>query len=219
MQDGQKLQSSSTSRIQFLEEKFNKINGKIEEGDHKNSKFMKKNFKQLQERILVLETSIKTSDKTLTSLEKKFKKQEKYIKNVLKTLKGLSSTGGSSRKSSLYQRAMKNYRSKRYKTAKKQLTSLASNKSLKKSQQARVIHNLGMISYIQKNDKESVIYFGRLFTKYPKSSYNKNGLFFMAKSFRRQKKIAQAKETLKEIIRRYPKSKQAKQSKKLLKTI
>lgn len=206
MQDGQKLQSDFSSRIHALEEQLNKVTGQVEEGDHKTAQKIQEQIKNLEEKISVFETAINTSDEKLANIENK-------LKEILKTLKKSSRA----KEKSLYNRAMANYKAKKYKTAKRLLISLLKKKKgLKKAQRARILHNLGMISYTKKENNEAIVYFGRLFTQYPKSSYNKNGLLFTARTFIRQKKKREAKQALNELIGNFPKAKQVKQARKLL---
>ena len=222
MKDGQKLQSDFTSRIQALEEQFNQISGKVEEERHRVGQAIQGRSKRLDERISVLETIVESSDKKLALIEKKLSQQDKYLKNVLKTLKSFShGQKASNRKKthSLYSKAMKNYKAAKYKTAKKQLMTLLKKSGLKSSQKARILHNLGMISHIGKRPNEAIVYFGRLFTQYPKSTYNKNGLLFTAKSFIQQKKLDEARQTLNELKRRFPKGNHIKEATKLLRSL
>ena len=221
MKDRQTLQSNITSRIQTLEEEQNKINGKIEESNYKATE----NAQKMEEKLLLLQAKADATSKELTGLKNKIAQQDKYLKEVLSTLNSFSgkkskskSRSKSKSKSSPYQTAMSNYKKKRYDTAQRQLANLLNTK-LKSYQKARVFHNLGMIAFMKKNYKDSIIYFSRLFNQYPKSSYNKAGLLYTAKSYIRQKKKESAKQLLKELSKRFPKTKEAKQAKGLLKTL
>ena len=224
MKDGQKLQSGAVARLQALEERLGQVSGKVEEGDHQITQKTENQIQSLQEKVALLETNGAAFQKKLSELEKKSRSQERYLKQVLETLqsiapsknKGVSSKSGTN---TLFKRAVANYKAGKYKSAKQQFSSLAKSRHLKYAQKTRTLHNLGMIAYSNKENDEAIVHFSRLFTKHPKSSFNKRGLLFMAKTFIRLKESGKAKQTLNQLIRRYPKSSQANEAKKLLKTL
>lgn len=213
--DSQKLSADITVRMQSIEERLNSITGKVEETEYNTGQTIESKMKGVEERLAVMETNYESQTKQLTAIEAKLKSQDEYLQNVLKTLKGLSAKPKKSKKQSPYQAAMAEYKKGRYKTAEPMLEDLLA-KKLSSGQKARVTHNLGMINYMNKNNKKALIYFSQLFTKYPKSGYNKNGLFFLAKTFERLGQKDEAKQTLNELIAKWPKAKQVKKAKALL---
>jgi len=96
---------------------------------------------------------------------------------------------------------------------------LLDKKKIKSNRKARVLHNLGMSSFLLKQNDQALIYFSKLITDYPKSHYNKNGLLFLGKSFKKLNQKEQAKQTFSELVSRFPKSKQTKEAKKILKKL
>jgi len=111
---------------------------------------------------------------------------------------------------------MGDYKRGRYKSAKSKLADLYNNKLVSGSRKARVIHNLGMIAYMEKDNGAALTYFSTLFTEMPKSGYNKNGLLFLGKTFKRLGQTEEMKQTLNELITRWPKARQVSEAKKLL---
>jgi TolA-binding protein len=217
MQDSQKLNADFTVRLQNLEERLSNVSGKVEEGQHQTQKTVDTRIQALEEKITLIEASQKSQTEGLTILTEKLASQEKYIGEVLGTLKNLSGKGkAKTKKRSHYEDAMADYKKGRYKSAKTKLSALLNGKRLKKSQKARVIHNMGMISFMNKENESALTYFSQLFTQHPKSGYNKNGLLFLAKTFRRIGKKEEAKQSLSELIKRWPKARQVKEAKKIL---
>lgn len=222
MQDSQKLTADFSVRLQNLEDRLSNVTGQVEESTYKTQKSLEERIQSLEEKLTVTENTQKTQAETLASLEAQIKKQGAYIKEVLSNLKSITKTGGKSsgsKKRSAYDEAMWNYRKARYKTAKGQLLTLLEKGKLSGSRKARVIHNLGMIAYMDKENDKALAYFSRLFTEYPKTGYNKNGLLFLARTFNRLNKKDEAKQTLQELVKRFPKAKQVKQAKKMLSTL
>jgi TolA-binding protein len=217
MQDSQKLNADFTVRLQNLEERLSEVSGKAEENQHQTQKSIDTRIQSIEEKITLMEASQKSQAEGLNELSEKLASQEKYIDEVLGTLKNLSGKGKSkSKKLSDYEDAMADYKRGRYKSAKSKLSALLNNKSLSGSQKTRVIHNLGMIAYMDKENESALTYFSQLFTQYPKSGYNKNGMLFLAKTFNRIGKKEEAKQTLSELIKLWPKARQVKEAKKLL---
>ncbi len=208
MVQSQELVADTTVKIQALEERLGGLTGKLDELDHNSQIQLQTQVDTLNQRITLLEESNKT-------LQSKVDEQSKYLQEVLGTLKNLSS-GAPKKKLSDYDQAMSDYGKGRYGQAKPILVKLLNNKSIKGSQQARVLHNLGMISYMDKEFDKALVYFSRLFTEHGKTGYNKNGLLFLARSFEKLGQKEQASQTLNELIARFPDAKQVKDAKEML---
>lgn len=211
VKDSQKLNANFTVRLQELEARLSDLSGQTEESKYQVQTSVDERLKMLLERLTVLEENQK-------QLQEQAKQQEQYTSEVLKNLKSLTSKkkGKSSKKLSLYDSAMSDYKRGRYDAAFASLQKLLKTKSIKGQRRARVMHNLGMISYIKKNNTDALTYFSKLFTEMPKSSYNRNGLLFLAKTFKRLGQEAEMKQTLNELVNSWPKAKQVKEAKKLL---
>ena len=204
-----KVSADTVSRIGALEESIAKIRGLIENQSYNTQNNFNQRQGELEQRIKLLEES---QELTLNRL----KKQDKYLKELLSSLKGKSSK---KKGPSTYQRAMINYQKKYYKSAKKYLLMLFENKSIKGKRRAQVIHHLGMVEYHMKNNQKSLFYFSKLYTLFPKSSLNKNGLLHLGKVFQRANKKAEARSTLNQLVQQFPDSKEAKKAKEIIKEL
>lgn len=209
VQDSQKLNADFLVRMQELENRVGNLSGQTEETNHQVQSNINERLKELLDRIQVLEENQK-------QLQEKAEQQEQYTSEVLKNLKSLTGKSSGKKKKSAYDLAMDDYRKGRYKSALPRLQKLLKSKSLSKGKKARVIHNLGMISFINKKNTDALTYFSKLYTEMPKSGYNKNGLLFLGKTFKRLGQTEEMKQTLNELIKNWPKAKQVKEAKKLL---
>lgn len=216
LQDGQKLNADFTVRLQTLEESLSNVSGRIEEGQHETQKTLDSRLTEIEGKMAVIEENQKNQDTLLNELKAKTEAQDQYIQEVLGTLKKISGGGKAKKKLSPYRDAMNDYGKGRYKSAKTKLLTLLNGNKVKGGQKARVIHNLGMIAYMDKENDKALAYFSRLFSEFPKTGYNKNGLLFLAKTFKRLNKKEEAKQTLQELISRFPKAKQVSSAKKML---
>ena len=220
--ESQKLTAEATVRMQQLEERMNSITGQVEESGHKRQTSTQKQLTELKDKLMVIEENNKTLNTDVANIKISLAEQKVYLDKVLKSLSSMSKSAPkkkSKKKLSEYDKAMSTYKKGRYKSAKAQLQELLDKKKVKGSRRARVLHNLGMSSFFLKQDDQVLIFFSKLFTDYPKSGYNKNGLLFLGKSFRRLKKKDEAKQTLNELITRFPKAKQAGEAKSILKKL
>ena len=95
------------------------------------------------------------------------------------------------------------------------LVSLVDSKKLKKKEKEAALFYLGMIQFKEKNFEEAKVYFSKLFSEYPDSSYGASTLLNLAKSFIQLKSKEEASQSLDELITRYPKSKEAQEGAKL----
>ena len=75
------------------------------------------------------------------------------------------------------------------------------------------------IEYINKNFDNALIYFSKVYTKYPKSSFAPNALLHIGLTFKKQNKNDNALAAFKEVIKNYPKSSQANTAKNHLKIL
>lgn len=216
MSQGQKLTADVTVKLQNIEERMQEFQGVLEESGHSKNEMTSK----LDERIKSLEEIIKTlTDQSneqklkMSSIEARLADQDKFIKEILGTLKSASAP---KKKLNEYDEAMATYGKGRYSTAKPLLEALLTSNKYKSSKRARILHNLGMVSYITKNNEDAMTYFSKLYTEHSSSSYNANGLIHLARTFERMGQKDQAKQTLQEMIAKFPKHKRVKTAKEML---
>ena len=214
--ESQKLTAEATVRMQQLEERMNSITGQVEESGHQQKMTVQNQIKELKDKLVVVEENNKSLNTEVASLKTSMEEQKAYLDKVLKSLTKMSAPKKKeNKKLSDYDKAMATYKRGKYKEAKAEFQELLKQK-LSGSKRSRVLHNLGMCSFILKQDDQVLIYFSKLFTDFPKSGYNKNGLLFLGKSFQRMNKKDEAKQTFNELLTRFPKAKQTSEAKKLL---
>jgi TolA-binding protein len=215
--EGQKLSADVTVRLQAMEERLNSLGGVMEETSHEAEQKILKRLTALEERLVVLEEGNKVTGPELAQLKADVAAQSKYIQDVLGTLKNLSGTksapAAKAKEASPYEAAMELYGKGRYKDARAPLIALYEDKKITGARRARILHNLGMIDYMAKNDQESLVFFSRLFTEFPKSGYNKNGLLHLGRIFQRLNKPEEARQSYTELVNRFPDAKEAKTAK------
>jgi TolA-binding protein len=212
-------------KLEDMQQQIAQLRGSIEEGGHQQKQTLKVNIKELEDRLLFVEESNKMLLENLQEIRTKVKEQKDFLAKVLKTLESAAkspkriSKKKAEKKKSIYDKAMRLYKIRHYTKVKPILIELLKNKKIQGDKRARIFHNLGMIQFIKKKNKDALIYFSQLFTEHPKASYNANGLLYMAKAFKRLERKDETKQTLEELIKRYPKSKQVKEARSILKKL
>lgn len=227
MVEGQRMTAEGTVRLQVMEDRINQLSGQIEESHKAKDDKKSEEIQKIKEELLVLQKSNEESTKSIATMQTQLTEMQDYMKKLMGSLTKLTGDKKSKKKKSKkktkklspYWQAMSDYKKARYKKAKKGLQSLIDNKKIKGNQKARIIHNLGMIAYMDKNYNEAITLFSRLFTEYPEAPYNPNGLLFLGRSFLEAKQTESAKQTLEELIQRFPKKKQAKTAQGILKKL
>lgn len=204
-----------SDRITVLEKKLTQVSGLLEELEYKQKSQLKIQNQTWEEKFIALEETSRESYQNIEILKKDLTEQSLYIKKVLSELKSMKTP----KKQNSYATAMLHYKKGRYKKARELLLRLEKKSTIRGNRRARLLHNLGLIGYMTKKYDQGLKYLSTLFTEFPKSNYNKNGLLILGKSLRASSKQEESKLIFAELIKRFPKSKQAKIAGQILREI
>jgi len=222
----QKSNANSNLRLQTIEEQVQKLTGMLDEAQFKNTEG-KKEYQVLQEKLATMEENDRKQNEAIRLLSERVAEQTKYLEEVIKSLNTLSDqkpraekksellVGVDSKNEISVQEGIRLYKAKSYDDAKEIFSQLVDNKKTKRKDKERSLQYLGLIEFKKKNFEEAKVYFSRLFSDYPESSYNATGLLFLARSFNELKQKEEAKFTLDELLTRFPNSSEAKEASKL----
>jgi TolA-binding protein len=223
--DLQVSQSARTIRdlsetIQQLKSQINSTSGQIEENDHKRSQkaqeqslTFSQTVSQLSEQVKILISDNILVKAKLEKIEKDMDAQRKYLKNVTGTLTKISGPTKSSSSSKL-KNAHKAFEKNQKKKAKALYQELLNEGKINAAQKNHVYFNLGLLDYWAAKYNKGLVYFSKIYTKYPRSSFSPRSLLYIARSFKKQSKNAEASAMYKELIKNYPSSAHAKTAKK-----
>lgn len=224
----QQSTASNSARFQSLEEQMLKLNGAVEEMAHNKGQDSKEVL-LLKERLNQLDEVNKKQSENIKLLADKVNEQSKYIEQVVKSLSDLAEKKEAeakeapkkkaekveSEKDNSIKGALAKYKAHEYEDAKNTFESLLENSKLKKKDKSTAVYYLGLIQYKEKKYEDAKIYFSRVFTEFPDSTYCAPALLNLAKTFTQLKSKEEAKQTLDELISRFPKSKEAVEGAKL----
>ena len=221
----QKSSANASSRFSTLEEEVAKLTGKLEESIHSKQEDSK-DTALMKDRLTELEDLNKKQIEFMKALNDKVQEQSKYIEQVIASLSSLTEQKEQSKKKEVkldngplqnvtVRGAIGKYKAHDLIGSKEILLSLVDNKKLRKKEKEAALFYLGMIQYKDKNFEEAKVYFSKLFTEYPESSYGASTLLNLAKTFIQLKSKEEATQSLDELATRYPKSREALEGAKL----
>ncbi len=198
--------------------KLEEINYSQNQEESETQKTLVANLLQINEQLKVLMEENKLQKEQISALSKELESQKEFIKKVTSTLKGINSSGGSSSRSkgSLLKQAHKAFEKNKQKEARDLYNRVLAEEKINNAQKNHVYFNLGLLDYWNKRYDEALVYFSKIYTKYPRSSLSPRALLYIARSFKKSKKLEEAKATYSEVMSNYPKSKQATYAKKEL---
>jgi len=221
LNQGQKLSVDNQVKLQQLEESIAQLTGKFEEKKHRDEVKSAEGFKDLSERVRLLE------EKNI-SLENSLKEQKDYLAQVLETLKKFSAPPPPEKKTILkekktgpkeksdFEEGITLFKAGKFSKAEPLLIAALEEKGIKGEKKAKILHALGGINYQNKKFEEAVVYLSRLYTEQPKSSLIPNSLFILGKSFKSSKQNEKAQATFEQLINDFPKSPEATKAKEFV---
>jgi TolA-binding protein len=236
VQQTKKTTATGNSRLTEIEERLNNLNGQIEEVNHSKKKSTDEN-RQLNERITALEESNKKQVEYLKALTEKVNNQSGYIEEVIESLAKIAKsspqpTQNSKKKKNevidegvtisddvpaTFKNGYEKYQEKDYQTAKDIFLQVSNNKKNNKKNREGSTHFLGMIELKDKNYESAKVYFSKLVSESPTSSYAPAAMLQLGKTFNLLKSNEEATMTFELLISSYPDSKEASEAKKLIK--
>ena len=217
-----------TSQVNELRGSVASTSGQIEELGHKSVQTKEEQQLTFSQSISQLAEQMKavTAENTLlksevASLKEEQKNLRTYLNKVNSTLTSLGGGKSSSKKrgASKLQKAHKAFEANKLKDARQLYLELLSAKKspINAAQRNHVYFNLGLMDYWDKNFNGSLVYFSKIYTKYPRSSFAPRSLLYIARSFGKLNKTDEANASYNELIQNYPKSKHAQTAKKEIK--
>lgn len=227
IQQTQKSSANNSARFSSIEEQVQRLSGQVEELSHQRAQSLKDN-QELNKRLTTMEETNVKQVEYIKALTEKVNNQSDYIAEVISTLEKMNKEAEKpSKKKAVikredegvdinddepvisYSEGLKKYRAKDLDGAKDIFKKVEGDKKAKKKDREGATHFLGMIEYRNKNYEEAKVYFSKLFSDNPKSSFAAPTLLNLAKTFDKLNAKEEAIMTIEELQSRFPKSKEA----------
>lgn len=219
MKDSQGLLADVVTQMKDMQSQLDKMNGKIEELEHRQKGVDPQALQKMSENVTLLQTQQQSDSEQLSKIQAELKEQRAFLEKVTASLSSMGSEKprASSKKKSAkaeLSEALVLVKDGKYSEAKSELESLIDAEGLTPGDNNKIMHGLGRIEYYTKNYDQALVYFSKVYTKYPKASLAPNSLLYIAKSLKKLGKKDEAKEAFTRVAEDYPGSKESAEAKK-----
>jgi len=220
MKDSQGLVVNLVSQVKELQGQIDKLNGKIEELEHKQSQ--NHADPKAQSEVQTLSTQQAQLSEQLRLIQIEMKEQRSFLEKVTQSLGKLDSQPEpktTSKKKSPKQElneALELIKKNQYNDAKDILTNLIDHKELTPGEKNKVLFGLGKVEFYTQKFDESLVYFSKIYTRFPQASLAPGSLLFIGKSLKKLGKKDEAQQAFAKLLEDYPKAPEAKEAKKEL---
>lgn len=216
--NSQGLVAEMVGQMKDLQLQIDKLNGRLDETENRNKNIDPEGLGKMNETIAMVKAQQEAETAQLQLIQNELKEQKAFLEKVMASLSSVSSQNNTksqkkSAKSDLKE-ALSLVKANKYDAARTQLEGLIDHADLSAGDRNKVIHGLGKVEFYTKNYEKGLVYFSKIFSKYPKSSLAPSSLLFIGKSLKKMKKKDEAKEAFAKVVEDYPSSSEAKEAKK-----
>ena len=216
MKDSQGLVADMVSQMKDMQSQLDKLNGRLEVIEHRNKKIDPEAFNKMNESMDLVKTQQEAQSAQLLQIQNELKEQRTFIEKVTTNLSNANSSSKSQKKSAKTElaHALDLIRTDDYADARTQLEALIDHSELSPGDHNKVLYGLGKAEHYTKNFEKSLVYFSKIYSKYPKSSLAASSLLFIGRNFEKMGKKDEAKQAFAKVVEDYSGSKEAKEAKK-----
>lgn len=215
MKDSQGLVADMISQMKDMQSQLDKMNGRIEELEHRNKKIDPEAINKMSENTNLIKTQQEAQGAQLLQIQNELKEQRTFIEKVTSNLSKVTSTKSQKKnaKSELAD-ALDLIKKDAYSDARSELEALIDEPELSPGDKNKVLYGLGKVEFYTENYEKSLVYFSKIYSKFPKSTLAASSLLFIGKNLVKMGKTNEAKEAFGKVVEDYAGSKEAKEAKK-----
>ena len=218
MGDTQGLMANIVSQMKDLQTQINKMNGRLEELEHRQGQVSPDQFNKMNENLTLLKTQQESQTTQLLSIQNELKEQRAFIEKVTASLasvkEGPSTKSGKKKtvKDEL-ETGLKLVKQNKFEDARRELEGLIDHDELSPGDKNKVLHGLGRVEYFSGNPDKALVYFSKIYTKYPKATLAPSCLLFIGRSLNKLGKKEEAKQAFQKVLEDYKGTKEANEAK------
>lgn len=222
MGDTQGLVADLVTQMKDMQSQLDRMNGKIEELEHKQRQVNPENLTKMSETLNVLKSQRETDSAQLTQIQSEIKEQRAFLEKVTASLSAAKETAPASKAEkkksarSELEGALDLIKENKYKEARKELEPLIDHDDLTPGDKNKVLHGLGKVEYYTGNHEKAMVYFSKIFTKFPRASLAPSSLLFIGRSLAKMGKKEEAKQAFQKVVEDYQGTKEANEASKEL---
>lgn len=216
LKDSQGLVADMVTQMKDMQSQLDRMNGRIEEVEHRQGQVDPENLNKMNETLKVLTTQQEAQSSQLLQIQNELKEQRAFIEKVTQSLASSAKAQAPKKKSAKQDLAtgLELVRKNQYAEARTELEALIDHKDLTAGEHNKVLHGLGRVEYYTGNTDKALVYFSKIFTKYPKSSLAASSLLFIGRSLKKSGKKDEATQAFQKVVEDYSGTKEANAAKK-----
>jgi TolA-binding protein len=218
--DSQGLVADMVGQMKDMQSQLDKLNGKIEELEHRNKDLDPQAINKMNESISLMKTQQETEATQLLGIQTELKDQKAFLEKLMASITAshAQAPAKSQKKSAKndLSEALDLIKTNDYSDARSILEGLIDDKELSPGDHNKVLHGLGKIEFYTKNYEKGLVYFSKIYSKYPKASLAPSSLLFIGRSLEKMGKKPEAKEAYAKVVEDYAGTSEAKEAKKEL---
>jgi TolA-binding protein len=224
LKDSQGLVSDLVNQMKDLQSQLDRMNGKVEELEHRQKQVNPENINKMTETLNVVKTQQESQSTQLLQIQNELKEQRTFMEKVTASLASVKEakeapvSKASKKKSarSELDTALIDIKENKYAEARSILETLIDHDDLTPGDHNKVLHGLGKVEYYTGNSEKALVYFSKIYTKYPKATLAPSSLLFIGRTLKKLGKKDEAKEAFAKVVEDYKGSKEANEASKEL---
>jgi TolA-binding protein len=218
MKDSQGLVADLLNQMKDMQTQLDRLNGRVEELEYKQKQVKPDEMNKISETVAQLKSQQENESTQLLAIQAELKEQRGFIEKVTKSLgeMGKQTSQPRAQKKGAKEEltaAIELVNKHKYTSAREPLEELIDHEDLSPGDHNKVFHSLGRVEYNTKNYDKALVYFSKIYTKYPQASLAPSSLLFIGRTLKKMGKTDEAKEAFSKLKDEYPKSKEAKEVK------
>jgi TolA-binding protein len=219
MKDSQTLVADLLAQNKSMQTQLNKLNGRLEELEHRQKQVNPENIHRMNETLNVMKSKQDTDSAQLVQIQNEIKEQRAFLEKVTQSLASAKEAPKAGKKKSAkadLEEGLEYIKHDTYADARTTLEALIDHPDLTPGEKNKVLYGLGKTEYYSGNSDKALVYFSKIYTKFPKASLAPSSLLFIGRSLAKLGKKDEAKEAFLKVIEDYKGSKEANEAKKEL---
>ncbi len=215
LSDSQNIVADLTVMLKNLQSQIDTLNGKVEELQKGQQALQGADLKGMSENMNVIKTQLDAVQKSQDAQNEELKQQRGFIEKVTEKLGNMNkstSVGPKKGPKDEIAAARKLIGRRKLSDARTILEGMVNDSSVGPGDMNKVLHGLGEIEFAQKNWEKSLVFFSKIYTKYPKSSLAPSSLLHIGRALNNLGKKDEAAQAFQELRTQYPGSSAAKEA-------
>lgn len=222
MKDSQGLVADLVTQMKDMQSQLDRLNGRLEEMEYRQKQVDPQNIVKMNETMNVMKTQQETESQQLLQIQNELKEQRAFLEKVTASLAAVKESAPkekSSKKKSAkedLEEGLALVKANKYAEARTELEALIDHSDLSPGDRNKVLHGLGRVEYYTGHPDKALVYFSKIYTKFPKASLAPSSLLFIGRSLAKMGKKDEAKEAFAKVVEDYKGTKEANEAKKEL---